>query len=173
MRFLLTPLSVSQPPDWEHSSWSFYFHNPLVFVGFSFTVKPLPPFNVQVKDTDGFYNITWSNNNSHLDCFTYRVRIRESQHPKVTPAKTSATLPFLLIILTQTFFIFFPTGSSSFPSDRRAVYSVGPQQTEAASELFCGCSGQNVSWEPVPGSVERVESCCRLEDDGDVSGDCR
>lgn len=76
-------------------------------MGFSFTVKPLPPFNVQVKDTDGFYNITWSNNNSHLDCFTYRVRIRESQHPKVTPAKTSATLPFLLIILT----------SFSFPQD--------------------------------------------------------
>ncbi|KAK2844994.1 hypothetical protein Q5P01_011653 [Channa striata] len=41
-------------------------------------VKPRPPFNVQVKHIDGFYNITWSNNNSHYDCLTYRLQITES-----------------------------------------------------------------------------------------------
>ncbi|KAF3692291.1 Interleukin-21 receptor [Channa argus] len=47
-------------------------------------VKPWPPFDVQVKYTDGFYNISWSNNNSVDDCLTYRVCISEnnglSQH---------------------------------------------------------------------------------------------
>lgn len=44
---------------------------------FTFTVKRPPPFNVQVTNTDGFYNITWDNNDQE-DCFTYNVRIRSS-----------------------------------------------------------------------------------------------
>ncbi|KAM7421437.1 hypothetical protein PAMA_015530 [Pampus argenteus] len=42
-------------------------------------VKAPPPFNVNVTDTDGFYNITWdSDSDRKKDQYTYRVRIRES-----------------------------------------------------------------------------------------------
>ncbi|KAM7383018.1 hypothetical protein PAMP_002706 [Pampus punctatissimus] len=40
-------------------------------------VKGPPPFNVQVTDTDGLYNITWDSDNNH--CYIYRVRIRVSK----------------------------------------------------------------------------------------------
>ncbi|KAI3361326.1 hypothetical protein L3Q82_013504 [Scortum barcoo] len=50
----------------ESSSWDL-----------SDVVKPLPPVDVQVTNTDGFYNITWDHNNQE-DCLTYRVRIRDS-----------------------------------------------------------------------------------------------
>ncbi|XP_070768676.1 interleukin 21 receptor, tandem duplicate 1 [Enoplosus armatus] len=48
-------------------------------------VKPLPPFHVEVTNTDGFYNITWNNDNQK-DCLTYRVRIRESKDLSKDPA---------------------------------------------------------------------------------------
>uniref|UniRef100_UPI0037E84271 interleukin 21 receptor, tandem duplicate 1 n=1 Tax=Semicossyphus pulcher TaxID=241346 RepID=UPI0037E84271 len=51
----------------ESSSWEL-----------SHVVKSLPPFNVQVTNSDGFYNITWDHNNK-IDCLTYRVRVRESR----------------------------------------------------------------------------------------------
>ncbi|KAM4581230.1 interleukin 21 receptor, tandem duplicate 1 [Odontesthes bonariensis] len=37
-------------------------------------VKPEPPFNVRVANTDKLYNVTWNNNTTH--CLTYRVRVR-------------------------------------------------------------------------------------------------
>ncbi|XP_069571112.1 interleukin 21 receptor, tandem duplicate 1 [Brachyistius frenatus] len=40
-------------------------------------VKPPPPFNVRVSDTEDFYNISWKNNNSE-DCLVYRLHIRAS-----------------------------------------------------------------------------------------------
>ncbi|XP_034030129.1 interleukin 21 receptor, tandem duplicate 1 [Thalassophryne amazonica] len=42
-------------------------------------VKPLPPFDVHVTNTTGFYNITWDANDQEY-CQRYRVRIRESKH---------------------------------------------------------------------------------------------
>ncbi|XP_044064517.1 interleukin 21 receptor, tandem duplicate 1 isoform X2 [Siniperca chuatsi] len=48
-------------------------------------VKPQPPFDVQVTNTDGFYNITWNNDNQ-IDCLTYRVRVRESKYLSKDPA---------------------------------------------------------------------------------------
>lgn len=51
-------------------------------VFFFFTVRPNPPSNVSVTNTDEFYNITWNNNNNDDDedyCLSYRVRIRESR----------------------------------------------------------------------------------------------
>ncbi|CAK6958955.1 interleukin 21 receptor%2C tandem duplicate 1 [Scomber scombrus] len=42
-------------------------------------VKYPPPFNVQVTNTDGFYNISWDNNNTQDLCFDYRVRLRASR----------------------------------------------------------------------------------------------
>uniref|UniRef100_A0A8D3DPB2 Fibronectin type-III domain-containing protein n=1 Tax=Scophthalmus maximus TaxID=52904 RepID=A0A8D3DPB2_SCOMX len=41
-------------------------------------VKPQPPFDVQVTNSDGSYNITWANHHQK-DCLLYRVRIRESK----------------------------------------------------------------------------------------------
>ncbi|XP_022602126.1 interleukin-21 receptor-like [Seriola dumerili] len=41
-------------------------------------VKPKPPSNVQVTNTNGVYNITWDSDNQK-DCLVYSVRIRESK----------------------------------------------------------------------------------------------
>ncbi|XP_070822918.1 interleukin 21 receptor, tandem duplicate 1 [Chaetodon trifascialis] len=40
-------------------------------------VKPAPPFDVQLTNTEGFYNITWHHDNQE-DCLKYMVRVRES-----------------------------------------------------------------------------------------------
>ncbi|XP_038566615.1 interleukin 21 receptor, tandem duplicate 1 isoform X1 [Micropterus salmoides] len=58
----------------ESSSWAL-----------SDVVKPPPPFDVQVTNTDGFYNITW-NYDPPEDCLTYTVRIRESKDLSKEPA---------------------------------------------------------------------------------------
>ncbi|KAA8591828.1 interleukin 21 receptor, tandem duplicate 1 [Etheostoma spectabile] len=48
-------------------------------------VKPLPPVDVKVTNTDGFYNITWDHANNK-DCLTYIVRVRESKDLSKGPA---------------------------------------------------------------------------------------
>ncbi|XP_041799317.1 interleukin 21 receptor, tandem duplicate 1 [Chelmon rostratus] len=50
----------------ESSSWAL-----------SDVVKPAPPFDVQLTNTEGFYNITWHHDNKE-DCLKYMVRVRES-----------------------------------------------------------------------------------------------
>ncbi|KAM9353549.1 interleukin 21 receptor, tandem duplicate 1 [Symphorus nematophorus] len=47
----------------ESSSWAL-----------SDVVKPPPPFDVEVTNSDGFYNITWNHDHYILDCVTYSVR---------------------------------------------------------------------------------------------------
>ncbi|TDH11389.1 hypothetical protein EPR50_G00060510 [Perca flavescens] len=60
-------------------------------------VKPLPPVDVKVTNTDGFYNITWSHTNTE-DCLTYRVRIRESKDLSKGPALSrSLTVKYIEI----------------------------------------------------------------------------
>ncbi|XP_074540560.1 interleukin 21 receptor, tandem duplicate 1 [Halichoeres trimaculatus] len=44
-----------------------------------------PPFDVQVTDSNGFYNITWEHS-IEKDCLTYDVRIRESSKLSEEPA---------------------------------------------------------------------------------------
>ncbi|XP_040900424.1 interleukin 21 receptor, tandem duplicate 1 [Toxotes jaculatrix] len=53
-------------------------------------VKAQPPSNVQVINTDGFYNITWDSHNPD-DCLTYRVRIRESKDLSMDPVHSIST----------------------------------------------------------------------------------
>lgn len=47
-------------------------------------VKPLPPFDVQVTNTEGFYNIVWAHDIKE-DCLIYTVRVRESKHLSKDP----------------------------------------------------------------------------------------
>ncbi|XP_034553953.1 interleukin 21 receptor, tandem duplicate 1 [Notolabrus celidotus] len=54
----------------------------------SHVVKTLPPFDVQMTDSDGFYNITWEHDNGD-NLLTYRVRIRESSDLSKDPALLS------------------------------------------------------------------------------------
>ncbi|XP_042280812.1 interleukin 21 receptor, tandem duplicate 1 [Thunnus maccoyii] len=61
---------MSEPSRWALSS----------------VVKRPPPFNVNVTNTDSLYNITWDNKNDEGECFTYRVRIRESKDLSKDPA---------------------------------------------------------------------------------------
>lgn len=48
-------------------------------------VKPLPPFDVQVTNNEGLYNITWDHDNQQ-DCLMYMVRVRESNDLSKDPA---------------------------------------------------------------------------------------
>ncbi|XP_075962934.1 interleukin 21 receptor, tandem duplicate 1 [Anarhichas minor] len=48
-------------------------------------VKPSPPVNVRVTNTDVFYNITWDHSNQD-DCLTYRVRVRDNKEFSKDPA---------------------------------------------------------------------------------------
>ncbi|XP_034465965.1 interleukin 21 receptor, tandem duplicate 1 [Hippoglossus hippoglossus] len=57
----------------ESSSWAL-----------SDVVKPQPPSDVRVTNTDGLYNISWAHHNQN-DCLQYRLRIRESKHPSKAP----------------------------------------------------------------------------------------
>nr|XP_046256303.1 interleukin 21 receptor, tandem duplicate 1 isoform X2 [Scatophagus argus] len=47
-------------------------------------VKPQPPFNVQVTDTEGFFNITWDHSNQD-DCLMYRVRLQQRKDLATDP----------------------------------------------------------------------------------------
>ncbi|XP_029307631.1 interleukin 21 receptor, tandem duplicate 1 [Cottoperca gobio] len=48
-------------------------------------VKALPPVDVHVTNTAGFYNVTWDHVNK-IDTLTYRVRVRESKDLSKDPA---------------------------------------------------------------------------------------
>ncbi|XP_078108381.1 interleukin 21 receptor, tandem duplicate 1 [Sander vitreus] len=60
-------------------------------------VKPLPPVDVKVTNTDEFYNITWDHTNKK-DCLTYGVRVRESKDLSKAPALShSVTVRYFMI----------------------------------------------------------------------------
>ncbi|XP_070691699.1 interleukin-21 receptor-like [Pempheris klunzingeri] len=60
----------------ESSSWDL-----------SDVVKPLPPVDVQVTNSDGFYNITWDKDQMNQDdCLIYSVRVRNSKDLSKEPA---------------------------------------------------------------------------------------
>ncbi|XP_053287577.1 interleukin 21 receptor, tandem duplicate 1 isoform X1 [Pleuronectes platessa] len=70
----------------ESSSWAL-----------SEVVKPPPPSDVRVTNTDGRYNFSWANHNWTY-CLQYLLRIRESKHPsKVRKHKQKAPFPPLLV----------------------------------------------------------------------------
>ncbi|KAL3059956.1 hypothetical protein OYC64_014538 [Pagothenia borchgrevinki] len=66
--------------------------------GLADVVKAPPPVDVQVTNTDGFYNITWHLVNKK-DCLTYSVRIRESKNLSKDPVYSLSVGPQRFFLL--------------------------------------------------------------------------
>lgn len=131
---------------------------------FCLPVKPEPPFSIQVTKFEEFYNITWDHVN-HVDCLSYTVRIRdreglsqvicEQKHQNNIWRVWEATVTNDNSILT---------GSCLFSFTGRKTLTTRPKEAAATGQLYCGCEDQNVSWESLFRSMERVELHCRMED---------
>ncbi|KAK5862058.1 hypothetical protein PBY51_017490 [Eleginops maclovinus] len=66
--------------------------------GLGYVVKPQRPIDVQVRNTDGFYNITWDHINT-VDCLIYRVCVRESKNLSKDPVYSISGVQNRLILL--------------------------------------------------------------------------
>ncbi|XP_068426722.1 interleukin 21 receptor, tandem duplicate 1 [Clinocottus analis] len=62
-------VNTSVSPEWELSK----------------VVKPSPPADVHVTNTDGFSNVTWDHDNRD-DCLMYRVRVRDNKDLSKDPS---------------------------------------------------------------------------------------